>query len=117
LATRAAYFSEYFRELDKKSVHSMNHEYYVNKEYKRIMDQWQKPLLRKQIKRERRLQNPIEPKPEQEEVLYVHNPEEGIAIPPNPEEIFAVFRVKGLQYKVTKDDRVMCELLDLEVGS
>jgi len=47
----------------------------------------------------------------------VHHPEEGITIPPNPEEIFAVFRVKGLQYKVAKDDRVMCELLDLEVGA
>jgi large subunit ribosomal protein L21 len=50
-------------------------------------------------------------------VLYVHNPEEGITLPPHPEKIFAVIRVKGLQYKVTKDDRVMCELLeDFEVG-
>jgi large subunit ribosomal protein L21 len=37
---RSAPFSEFFRELDKKSVKTMNHEYYVNKEYKRIMDQW-----------------------------------------------------------------------------
>ena len=96
----------------------MNHEYYVNKEYKRIMDQWQKPLLRKQIKRERRLQNPVEAKPEQDEIVYVHNPEEGITLPPNPEAIFAVIRIKGLQYKVTKDDRVMSELLeDFEVGT
>jgi hypothetical protein len=58
-------FSEYFRELDKKSMKTMHHEYYVNKEYKRLMDQWTKPLQRKQIKRERRLQNPIVPKEEQ----------------------------------------------------
>jgi hypothetical protein len=31
-------FSEFFREIDKKSVMTMNHEFYVNKEYKRIMD-------------------------------------------------------------------------------
>ena len=50
--------------------------------------------------------------------MYVHNPEVGITLPPNPEEIFAVIRIKGLQYKVTKDDRVMSELLDdFEVGT
>lgn len=111
-------FSEYFRELDKKSLKSMHHEFYVNKEYKRLMDQWQKPLLRKQIKRERRLQNPVQPKEEQSEVMYVHDVNEGIALPPNPEQMFAVMRVKGLQYKVAKDDRVMVELLDdFEVGT
>ncbi len=81
------------------------------------MDQWQKPLLRKQIQRERRLSNPVEPKPAADEVLYVHHPEQGILLPPNPEQIFAVVRIKGLQYKVTRDDRVMSELLDLEVGT
>lgn len=96
----------------------MNHEYYVNKEYKRIMDQWQKPLQRKQIVQERRLQNPVQPKEEQDEIVYVHEPELGITLPPNPEEIFAVIRIKGMQYKVSKDDRVMSELLeDFEVGT
>lgn len=60
------------------------------------MDQWQKPLQKKEIKRERRLQNPVEAQAEQDEVLYVHNPDEGIALPANPEKIFAVVRVKGL---------------------
>ena len=60
------------------------------------MDQWRVPLQRKQIKREKRLQNPVEQRPEEDEVLYVHNPEEGIALPPNPEKMFAVMRVKGL---------------------
>jgi hypothetical protein len=63
------------------------------------------------------LLNPVEEKDEQDEVLYVHQPEEGIVLPANPEQIFAVVRVKGLQYKVTKDDRVMCELLPYEVGT
>lgn len=61
--------------------------------------------------------NPVTEKPEDDEVLYVHNPQEGIVLPPNPEQIFAVIRVKGLQYKVVKDDRVMCELLPYEVGT
>ena len=46
-ASRVQPFSEYFRELDKKSLKTMHHEYYVNKEYKRLMDAWQKPLQRK----------------------------------------------------------------------
>lgn len=95
----------------------MNHEFYVNKEYKRLMEKWTVPLQRKQIKKEKKLLNPIIPAEDQDEVLYVHNPEEGIVIPPVQEQVFAVIRVKGLQYKVTKDDRVMCELLPFEVGS
>jgi len=48
----------------------------------------------------------------------VHHPEEGITLPANPDETFAVIRIKGLQYKVSKDDRVMSELLeDFEVGT
>jgi hypothetical protein len=39
-AASHAGFSEYFRELDKTSMKTITHEYYVNKEYRRIMDQW-----------------------------------------------------------------------------
>jgi large subunit ribosomal protein L21 len=47
----------------------------------------------------------------------VHNPEEGIELPPNPAQIFAVIRIKGLQYKVAKDDRVMIEKIEeFQVG-
>lgn len=109
-------FSEYFRELDKRSINKINHEFYVNKEYKRITDQWKKPLEKKLIKRQKKLLNPVVPKDEQSEILYVHNLEQGVSLPPNPEQIFAVIRVKGLQYKVTKDDRVMVEKLDEDDG-
>lgn len=34
------YFSEYFKEMDKKSIFKMENENLVNKEYKRIMDKW-----------------------------------------------------------------------------
>lgn len=111
-------FSEFFRELDKRSLKTITHEYYVNKEYKRIMDKWQKPLLRKQLKRERLSQTPVAPREEEPEVLYAHKPEEGITLPAHPDGIFAVVRVKGLQYKVARDDRVMVELLeDVAVGT
>jgi len=57
------------------------------------------------------------PEPESSEpLIYLHNPEEGIELPPNPQGIFAVVRIKGLQYKVTKDDRVMVEKLEIDVG-
>lgn len=59
------------------------------------------------------MENPVIPNPEDPTPsLYVHNPDEGVRLPPIPSEIFAVVRVKGLQYKVAKDDRVMVEKLD-----
>lgn len=58
-------FSQYFKEMDKKSTYKMMHEYYYNKQYKRIMDQWQKPLEKKKIKREKKLLNPKVPNEDQ----------------------------------------------------
>jgi hypothetical protein len=90
----------------------------VSKYYQSIQDEWKKPLEKKRIKRIRKLENPVLPKPEDPNPsLYVHDPESGIELPPNPSQIFAVVRIKGLQYKVTKDDRVMIEKLEgFEVG-
>ena len=34
-----------------------------------------------------------------------------MTLPPHPDQVFAVIRVKGFQYKVTKDDRVVLEML------
>jgi hypothetical protein len=36
----------------------MFHEHYINPAYQRVMDKWQKPLEKKKINREKRLQNP-----------------------------------------------------------
>lgn len=95
----------------------MYNKYQVNKEYKRIMDQWEKPLLRKQIKKERKAMNPVVPNEPASDSIYVHDAETGVKIPPNPIETFAVVLLKGLQYKVTKDDRVMVEKLEeFQVG-
>ena len=90
-------FSEYFKTLDKTSVHKLSHEFYVNKEYQRLTDQWKKPLQRKQIRKQRKLENPVLPVEEDPtSSLYVHNAEQGMQLPPNPNDIFAVMRIKGL---------------------
>eukprot|EP00347_Sterkiella_histriomuscorum_P006168 403353806 len=117
-SNQQAHFSEFFKEQDKKSIDKMYWKLNENKYWKSIQDKWQKPLERKKILKQKRLENPVVPKEEQETPsLYVHNEEQGVELPPNPNEIFAVVRIKGLQYKVTKDDRLMSEWLeDFEVG-
>jgi large subunit ribosomal protein L21 len=47
----------------------------------------------------------------------VHNPEKTISIPAPDSKLFAVIKFKGLQHKVTKDDKIMMEKIsELEVG-
>lgn len=89
----------------------------MNRQYTRIQAKWQVPLEKKKLKREKRLANPIEPKEPNEEKLVVHNEEEGIEYPCNPQNMFAVVRIKGTQHKVMKDDRIICEKLPFEVGA
>lgn len=53
--------------------------------YRKIMDDWQKPLERKKIRQQRRLENPVIPNEENPTPsVYVHEPEEGVELPPNP---------------------------------
>ena len=73
------------------------------------------------MKRQRKLENPPVTTPAEESgeaVLYVHDLDQGISLPQHPEQIFAVMKVKGTQFKVTKDDRVIMENLgsDFKVG-
>ena len=44
-------------------------------------------------------------------MTYVHDVEKGVVLPPHPERLFAIMRIKGTQFKVCKDDRVMVENL------
>ena len=67
--------------------------------YKREVDKWKVPLLRKKIKRERKLSNPPEIQPPEISglgLISIHFPDQGIQWPPNPEKVFAVFRTKGV---------------------
>ena len=53
--------------------------------------------MRKQIRKQKRIENPVIPVEEDPaSSLYVHNAEEGLQVPPNPNDMFAVLRVKGL---------------------
>ena len=51
-------------------------------------------------------------------MILVHDAELGITLPPNPEKVFAIVNVKGTQYRVIKDDRIVLEELGegFEVG-
>ena len=46
----------------------------------------------------------------------MHSPEKGVALPPHPEEIFAVIRIQGQQMKVLNNDLVRVEKLPFEIG-
>ena len=50
-------------------------------------------------------------------MVTVHSPEMGVSLPVHPDGIYAVVRIKGIQHKVVKDDRIRTEVLgDVEVG-
>lgn len=90
----------------------------VNKEYEKIVNKWKKPFERKQLKKAAKAIRDAarEPVQNQDSVVYVHNPENGVALPPHPEDIFAVIRIKGKQVKVLLNDVVKVEKLPFDVG-
>ena len=83
-------------------------EYTRVKEWETTTHRWKAPLARKQEARERRLQREAnkEPIEQQDAVVYVHDPLKGVVVPPHPENIFAVLRIKGRQIKVITNDRI-----------
>jgi hypothetical protein len=69
-------FSQYWREADKKAIIDIHNQMSVSKYYQSIQDEWKKPLEKKRIKRQKKLENPVVPKPEDPNPsLYVHDPE------------------------------------------
>ena len=96
-----------------------NSSYCGSKAYTHAVDKWKVPLAKKAAKRERKAQNP--PKIIEDSDLgqmYVHNEDSGVSLPQHPDQIFAVMNVKGTQYKVIRDDRVIIDDLglDFQVG-
>ena len=89
-----------------------------DKHYVRKMAEWQVPLEKKRRRRERKLARDAEREPAvpEEEKLVVHNPEVGIEYPQDENGIFAVVQIRGMQFKVTKDDRLMVPQLHVDVG-
>ena len=75
------------------------------------MDEWRKPLKKKELKREAAKIREAEKEPikKQDPIIYVHSADVGVTIPAHPDKIFAVMRLKGLQYKVAKNDKILIE--------
>ena len=90
----------------------------TNKLYEKKQAQWKKPLERKKLARARREQREAEKEPieDMDAVVYVHSPEKGVALPPHPDDIFAVIRLLGKQIKVLNSDLILVEKLPFEVG-
>ena len=47
-------------------------------------------------------------------MILVHDAEKGITLPPHPEKVFAIINVKGTQFRIVKDDRIVMEQLGEE---
>ena len=98
---------------DYEEINELLNENKRNKKYQDIMRQWEAPLERKRIRRAKRQEREaqfVHPPPEPE-LLVVHNPSQPVTYPPDPYGIFAIIKIKGMQYKVTKDATVMIESL------
>lgn len=62
--------------MDKKSIDKMFWKLNESKQWRKITDEWQKPLEKKKIKQQKRLENPVVPKEDEDTPsLYVHNQE------------------------------------------
>jgi large subunit ribosomal protein L21 len=92
-----------------------------SKAYTRAVKLWKGPLELKALRKARKEANPpviVPPEESGKPTTYIHNIEQGVTLPPHPEQIFAVIKIKGTQYKVTKDDRLVIETLgdEFEAG-
>ena len=50
------------------------------------------------------------------EKFVVHDVKKEIVLPANQDQIFAVINFKGFQHKITKDDSIMLDKLDVDIG-
>jgi large subunit ribosomal protein L21 len=105
---------------DLKEATDIHTEMQYDRKYLKIMRDWKRPLELHQQYKERRAEreSKITPQSDQESKLVLHSfePKTSVSIPKD-EQIFAVFQLSGLQYKVTKDDLVLVEKLPYEIGT
>ncbi|CAG9331570.1 unnamed protein product [Blepharisma stoltei] len=104
---------------DLKEASEIHQEVQQDRTLQKLMHAWKHPLKLKQEYKARRVEreSKIPPMPEQESKLVVHSqvPITSVATP-RDDQIFAVVRLAGLQYKVTKNDLIIAEKLPYEVG-
>ena len=74
--------------------------------------------MKKALKREQKILDEAEKEPikDQDPIVYVHDAEIGVTLPPHPEQIFAVVRLMGIQHKVVVNDKILVEQIPFEVG-
>ena len=105
---------------DFKEATDIHTEMQHDKMYLKMNRDWKRPLELHHQYKERRAEreNKILPQADQSPKLVLHSfePKETVQIAKD-EQIFAVFRLAGLQYKVTKDDLVMVEKLPYDIGT
>lgn len=98
-------FSEFFEKQDKEEMGTFSVRKLQNKMYRSLLRQWQKPLEKKRLRRERIAiikANEKVPQPEPDKMV-VHNAAVGVQFPALPTEEFCIILVDNFQYKVMKD--------------
>ncbi|EAR97909.2 50S ribosomal protein L21 (macronuclear) [Tetrahymena thermophila SB210] len=95
-----------FEEKDYSELKIYDDERLMDKQYKRIRDEYQKAAVKKEHRRERIEQIKAErPEiPPEDQKLVIHDPQIGIQYPAIENQIFAVVEILGFQYKVAQDD-------------
>ena len=110
-------FSTYFRDMDKIAIREFDSIFMGSKVYDSEVALWKRPLEKKMLKRERKKLAPPAIYPDEESgegLVAVHDEARGIVLPPHPDQIYAVVNIKGIQFKVTRDARVLLEELGEE---
>lgn len=105
---------------DSKEALEIHLESQKNILYTKLKYKWQHPLELKKKYKERRIEREknIEPMPSQDSKLVIHSttPVDSIVLP-RDDQIFVVFKIAGLQYKVTKDDTIIAQKLPYDIGT
>lgn len=105
---------------DIEETQSIHDEVMLNRTYQKFVHMWKHPLELKKLYRERRetRESQISPAPEEPPKLVVHSfsPVESISFP-RQDQIFAVLRINGFQYKITQDDLVVTHRLPYDIGT
>ena len=110
-------FSTYFRDMDKIAIREFDSIFMGSKVYDSEVAMWKRPLEKKMLKRERKKLDPPAIYPDEESgegLVAVHDEARGIVLPPHPDQMYAVVNIKGIQFKVTRDARVLLEELGEE---
>lgn len=105
-------------ERDFKESADIHSEVQLPRAYQKIMHDWKHNLELKDQYRKRRQEreDKMNAIPHQDPTLVVHSFDNPEAALPRPDQVFAVVKIGGLQYKVAKDDSIMVEKLPYDVG-